>query len=182
MADLFMTIDGKEVKVVPESDLLAVKGGLQSKVDQLIADHAKQMEDARKLADDNYQNLLKERGSHEELIKKFKELEPLPTKLQELQTLHETTTKKLTDTETAHTDLKRNYLKELYALPDDKLTGKSLEDLSLLETGLKAAGIKPRQGGGYDMGTGGGAGAQKTGVEICADELAATKKAMGIAN
>ena len=182
MADLFVTVEGKEVKVVPESDLIAAKRGLEGKVDELKLQYDKLLSEAKTTADGHYTNLLKEKSSAEELTKKLSTLESLPTKVQELTTLFENTYKAHTDLFTQHTDLKRNYLKELYALPDDKLTGKSMEDLSILETGLKAAGIKPRTGGGYDMGAGAGAATTKSGVDLCADELAATKKAMGIAN
>jgi len=179
--DLVMTVEGKEIKVVPESDLIAAKRGLESKVDELKTQYDGLLSESKKTADGHYTNLLKEKSSAEELMKKVKELEPLPTKVQELTTLFETGYKNYTDLMGQHTDLKRNYLKELYALPDDKLTGKSIEDLSILETGLKAAGIKPRTGGGYDMGSGAGGDTTKSGVDLCADELAATKKAMGIA-
>jgi len=177
-----MTVDGKEIKVVPESDLIAAKRGLESKVDELKTQYDGLLSESKKTADGHYQNLLKEKSSSEELMKKVKDLEPLPTKVQELTTLFENTYKAHTDLLGQHTDLKRNYLKELYALPDDKLAGKSIEDLSILETGLKAAGIKPRTGGGYDMGSGSGAAVTKTGVDLCADELAAVKKSMGLTN
>lgn len=182
MADLFVTVEGKEIKVVPESDLIAAKRGLESKVEDLQKQYDGQLTEAKKTADGHYTNLLKEKSSVEELTKKLSTLEPLPTKVQELTTLFESGVKNYTDLLGQHTDLKRNYLKELYALPDDKLTGKSIEDLSTLEMGLKAAGIKPRTGGGYDMGNGVGAATTKTGVDLCADELAATKKSMGLVN
>lgn len=179
-ADLVMTVEGKEIKVVPESDLIAAKRGLEGKVDELKTQYDGLLSESKKTADGHYQNLLKEKSSAEELMKKVKELEPLPTKVQELTTLFETGYKNYSDLLNQHTDLKKNYLKELYGLPDDKLTGKSIEDLSTLEMGLKAAGIKPRTGGGYDMGTGGASGSTKTGVDLCADEIAAIKKKMGI--
>jgi hypothetical protein len=164
-----------QVKMVPESDLITLKKALEGKVDGITKDYEAKLAESKTSGDTHYQNYLKEKNSHEELEKRFKDFEVLPSRVEELTKSLEAANAANKDITGKHTELKSYHLKEFYGVPDDRLSGKTLDELDTLENALKVAGVKPRLGTGFDRGDGNGTSRTKDPVQECADELAAIR-------
>lgn len=148
------TGNDNQPKMVLESDLIAAKRGLQTKVDELTT----QLTDSQSKGDGHYQSNLKNEQEVTRLTAELKEAEKLWHELEGERTAHgqlkESTNKlqkQLLDAHVAN-------LAGKYGVPAEKLEGKTIEQLAVMEEALQLAGIKPS--GSYD-GSAGGGGADK---------------------
>ena len=153
------TSDGEGKKLVPESDLLAIKKGLGEQLDRAKAE----LEATKKAADDHYQNLLTERASKEEIQKSLQTAQEAAKSLEQLKAELEAAKKGSEQSTKALLDFRRQYLINLYNVPKDAVEGKGQQELDSLEQALKIVGAK--RGSGIDTGAGGGAKAPTTARE-----------------
>ena len=159
-----VSLDGKPVKLVKESDLLAVKGGAESKE----AGYLTQLANANGEKGTAHAKWLEAQAAKEAVEAKLKELEPF--KLQ-----YEEAGKKLTAAEAGSKQLRdrllgimKTTLMSQYGVKEDLLKDKALEDLEklseaakILVTGSKGNGKTPAN---FDAagGNGGAGGAGNT--------------------
>lgn len=176
-----LSLDGKEVRLVKEADLLAVKGGSEGAKKDWEAkesNYLTQIAEANRVKDETHQKYLQEQTAREQGEEKAKQVDTLSTKVGELEgqvaTLSESR-KKLEDELLGRV---RSNVAKLYNTSEDTLKDKDLTTLKTLEeTGknlkLKASGGTPR----LDDGSGGGSGSgPKTKLEAAAEELAFARK------
>lgn len=156
-----LPIDGKPVRYVKESDLLAVKGGAESKVKEWENEKTQfqtQLAEANRLRDETHQNLLKVQAEKEQLVQRYNDYDATKTKVGGLE-------KELG----SHKESVGKYEKELtnriktnllsYGAKEDALKDKTLDQLRNLEEAAKLFGdgnkIRPAR---FDGGTGGASG------------------------
>lgn len=144
------TSGGDGQKMVPESDLLAIKKGLGEQLDRAKAE----LEATKKSADGHYQNLLTERASKEEIQKSLQSAQEATKSLEQLKAELEAAKKGSEQSTKSLLDFKRQYLIDIYNVPKDAVEGKGQQELESLEQALKIVGAK--RGSGIDTGTGGG--------------------------
>ena len=129
-------------KMVPESDLIAMKKGLEGEVATL----KQQMEEAKKTADTHYQTILSERASREAAERKVQEIQPTASQLES--TRAELATAKTSSEQLSKQllDLHRNRLEEVYKVPKTSLEGKTTRELEIMEEALKLTGARGATG------------------------------------
>jgi len=147
-------------KMVPEGDLLALKGskeGLEKKLGEATAaleaaqaDTAKQVEVVR-------QQLLASEAKVEQLEEQVKQSAGSSVELAEAKKNLEEATKRSEELVVRALDYRRQMVATTYGIPVDTLKEKTLEQLDLYEEALKA--VTTAKGiGNYAVGGGGGAG------------------------
>ncbi len=166
MADLFVK-EGDNfvpytVKVVPESDLLAAKGGLESQISTLKAE----VEDAKKSSDQHYQRALKGEADATALKTELEPLKVEAAKVTQLTTDLQAATTGRTEMETRLLGVRRLELVGKFKLPTEK--AKELDNLSasqldevektLTTFGAVPAGDQPPTRRSFDTGVPGGPG------------------------
>jgi len=150
-----ITIDGKPVKFVKESDLGAVKGALtgkESEITKLQTDLAT----ANSKIDGSHQDLLKERAAKEQFEISAGESATLKTKVGELETEMAGVKTSSGELETKFTERLRSILTDSYHIDAEKIKEFALADLERTEQTLILTGAKPAPAD-YD-GKGGGSG------------------------
>ena len=141
-------------KMVPESDLLAIKGSLESKLKQQEDDYKAQLTTAVVQADSVKTELIKERTAKEQLETSLKEANNFKAQFEALSKDHETLKASIPVYETTATQSKRDLVAFKYGVDPKVLENKSLGDLKSLEEAMEIAG-KGRPSNFYDRGTGG---------------------------
>lgn len=169
-------------KMVPEADLLALKGskeGLEKKlgeatatIEATILDTAKQVEVVR-------QQLLASEAKAEQLEEQIKQSAGSSVELAEAKKQLEEATKNSEGLIAKALDYRRQMVATAYGIPVDTLKEKTLEQLDLYEEALKA--VSTAKGiGNYAVGGGGGAGsAAETPMDRAKRILAAADAKMG---
>lgn len=127
-------------KMVPESDLIAAKKGLEKERD----DWKSKAETAVKKADDNYQSFIKESTLRESIEKQLTEATTFKEKADGLE--KELTGLKEGQVKVGEKLLTRTkgHITALYGVGEGKLDGKTVEQLETLEEALKMVGGKGR--------------------------------------
>jgi len=169
-----------EPKMVPESDLIAAKKGLEKQLEEVQSASSKTITDLRTEKDKNYQDLLIERTAKEQLESKVKELEPFKTQAADLLNLFNTGVTNYNSLEEKMLTLRKDLITTKYGVGSDKLEGKKLADLDNLEDALKVAGVAAGGGRNYDMGGGTGGSAAGTPFANELGEIKEAKAARGI--
>ena len=148
-------IEGKKVKFVKESDLGAVKAGLQEKETE-ITKLQTSLADANAKYDSEHQELLKVRTSHGELEKSAGESATYKQQVEDL-TKQMAGLKETSGTlESKYAERLRSQLIQGYKIDQEKIKDKGLADLENMEQTLNLTGYKPAPAN-YD-GKGGGTG------------------------
>lgn len=152
-----LTIGEKPVRFVKESDLLAIKGGSETKVKEWETKESQfqtQIVEANRLRDESHSTLLQEQAASEQLKSQITNGEALKTRVGELETelvTHKEGSGKL---ETELVGLIRHNLINVYGASEDSLKDKNLEQLRNLDSAaqiIRPAGKAAR----YDGGPGG---------------------------
>lgn len=165
-----ISVGGKTVKYVLESDLGAVKVQLkdsQSEVTKLQTD----MAGATTKFDTEHQLVLQERAAKEQFEKDAKEGITLKTKVVELETTVADLTKVGGETTTKLTEQLRTTLQTTYKVDPTKLEGKALTELESIHNALQLTGAAPAAANYDGKGGGDGAGgdlAGKTPLQLAA--------------
>jgi len=147
-------------KMVKESDLLAVKKGLEKQ----IGDLKTELETKSRLADENYQSLLGERASKEAAEKQLQELQEKAKNLEELEKNLKTSEETREQQSKTMLDQRKQIMTKTYNISLDALEGKSWQELDYMETALKEVG-QLRPSGIDGAGGGGGSAAELTARE-----------------
>jgi len=155
-----ITVDGKSVKYVKESDLLTVKGASeQSRNDyeNQLAKHQADLAEANRLHDETKQTLLQERAAKEQLEAKAQEAATLTTKVGELEgqlNAAKTSGEELTN---ELLGIKRTTFVEQFKVDPEKVKEMDLNQLRDAEKHFTLVGFSPApsQPARYDGGTGG---------------------------
>lgn len=160
--------DGKIVKAVKESDLLAVKGGAEKKEGELLG----QIAEANRKADETHQDLLKETTAREQFETKAQEGDTLKTKVSELETNLSAAGESRKQLEEQLLGMTRTHLTTFYQAGEDSVKDKDQVQLNNMVETLKALGKKAPAN--YDGGGGGGGTppTPTTKLEECKGEIA----------
>jgi len=134
----------EQPKMVPESDLMAVKASHAKEVESL----KNEINAHRQKADEHYQALLKAKVDLEQATSRVGELEKEVNELREIKSLKEQSDARAKELEGQLLDTYRKQLSSTYGIAEDKLQGKSLGDLKAIEEALKLTG---RTAGRYDV-------------------------------
>jgi len=137
-----VTLDGKKVKFVKESDLGAVKAALKEKETE-ITNFQTNLANANTKYDGEHQELLKERASKGELEESARESATLKQQVEDL--TKQMAGLKVTSggLEAKYTERIRQQLVEGYKIEAEKIKDKGLADLENMEQTLALTGYKP---------------------------------------
>lgn len=185
-----ITVDGKHIRYVKESDLLAVKGASEttrSESEKTIAAARAELDEHKRKSDEAHAKLLQEQARREQMEQSLRETDALKVKAGELETKYsaaETSRKSLED---ELTGIKRTTFVEKYKVDSEKVNGMTLDQLREAEKHLSLVGFNPAsKPANYDGGNGGtpAAGQKVTPLEQARNEIKisrelATKKARG---
>ena len=142
-------LDGKPVKYVPETDLLAVKGGAERRETELLTQAA----EANRQKDEFHQAFLRQEAQYKDIAATAAKIPAYEDRINKL-TTDLTTTKaehsKMAEKVLAHT---KSDLKTLYGIKDDVLKDKSLTDILTMAEAIEKSGIQKRGIIPYDTGT-----------------------------
>lgn len=132
-------------KMVPESDLLAVK----ARLDKETTEWSEKLASALQSADSHHSKLLAEQAAKEKLAAELEELKSEAEKLRGLSPLKEQLEKELAEVHKQLLGASLKRIAQVYKVPEDKLLGKTLAELNLMEETLKLVG---RDTGRFDTG------------------------------
>lgn len=135
------------LKMIPESDLLAVKKGLTADLEKKDSD----LQEALKKADENYQTLLNERASTEAVKTELEGLRQGKTKADELQTQLDALKQQGEQASNRVLELHRRLLVQEFGISKEVVDGKDQHGLTSLEEALRIVG--PKRGSGIDRGS-----------------------------
>lgn len=166
------SVDGKSIRLVKESDLLAVKGASEqdkkaheSQTSKLMTELA----EANRLRDDEHNKVLQEQAAKEQLVKEAKEAAILKAKVGEFESKLNTEISGHNATKESLLGLMKDRFVNIYRVAPDKVKGMSLEQLRDAEKVLALAGVRGTVSANYDGGAGGGSG---SGAKTDAQRLA----------
>jgi len=141
-----------ETKLVPESDLMAVKARLEKERAELES----KLTEVEQKAEAHYSSLLSERAAREKLAAELEELRKEVEQLRGIEPLKEQAEARAKELEQQLLAVTVKRLSQVYKIPEEKLAGKTLAELNTIEEALKLVGREP---GRYDI-TGAGIGAE----------------------
>lgn len=156
------------VKMVPESDLLAVKVGAEKKEASLLT----QVAEANRVKEETHNNLLAMQSAKEQIEEQLKEGVATKAQVDELQTKLTAAEQAVSNSETSLLDLKRTTVASLAGVDVSTLAGKTMDQLGSLEEALKLVGNKPKPATLDIGGGGGGTVTPTTALEQAAAEIA----------
>ncbi len=140
-------MDGKDIRYAPESDLLAVKRGSETKETAWgtkESSYQTQLAEATRVQGESHTNLLQERAALEVLTEKTKNYDTLTTRVGELETAAVTHTDTVGKLETEIAEHLRTALVGIHGAKEDAIKEK---DLTQLRTLLESAKVFGTNGG-----------------------------------
>jgi len=164
-------------KMVPESDLISVKKGMEHQIDELKTSHAAELEGLNSKLSDTNTNLVASEAKAKDLEERLSQsnisAEELSKVKKELGTA-QTAVKSLTD---KTLEYRRRIVALGYGIPEDTIKDKTLEQLDAFEEALRA--VSATKGiGNYALTQGGGGGATETPIERAKAMIAEAEKKM----
>ena len=166
-------------KMIPESDLMAVKRAAESKEKEFstqIETLQSQLVEANRIKEEKHNSLIQAQASHSQLEEKLKDYEAAKSKSEELQTKLTTIEASVSGLNTKLLDQKKQLLTTQYQIGTEALEGKTVEQLDLLEEALKLVGKPAKQTTTVDLGGGGAAVPPTSVLERCSQEIAAIRE------
>ncbi len=151
-----LPINGVSVRFVKESDLLAVKGGSETKVKEWEVDKSKMNTDlaeANRLREESHSQLLQERAAKEQLVTNYSDYDTVKTKVGELETELGSTKESLGNLQTELAERLRQNLITGHGATEESIKEKNLDQLRNIEEAAKLLGagsnaVKPANFGG----------------------------------
>ena len=128
-------VEGKPIRFVKESDLLAVKGGAEEKAKEWVtkeSTYSNQISEVTKLRDEAHQNFLKAQAEKEQLVGQYKDYDTHKARVGELEKDIENHKKSLKSYQEELASRVKNSLLSLGA-KEESLKDKSLDQLRSLE-------------------------------------------------
>ena len=163
-----LPVDGKPIRFVKEADLLAVKGGVQSKEKEWNDKKAQfntQLAEANRLREETHQTLLKAQTERDNLKEQYKDYDTYKKKVGELETKLGSHKERLTKVEGALVERMRQSLIGAGA-SEVSLKDKTLDQLRSLEEAAKIFGREVKaKPANYDGGKQGGGNAPETSLD-----------------
>ena len=160
-----LPVEGKPLRFVKESDLLAVKGGIESKQkewDTKEATYNTQLAEANRLREESHQNLLKTQAEKEQIASKYNDYDTLKGKVGELEKNNATLTESSGKYEKELADRIKKELISLHGAKEDALKDKDLTQLRNIESAASIFGTNGHKKANYDGGAGSGGGASES--------------------
>jgi hypothetical protein len=156
-------VEGKVVRVVRESDLIAVKGGAETRSKEWEgkeATYLSQIAEANRLRDEKHQALLQAQAASEQLTQKYSDYDATKTKVGELEKTVGSHKESLTKYEKELGERIKATLINVHKAKEDALKDKTLDQLRNLEDAAKIFGNDGKGGlpAKYDGGSGVSAG------------------------
>jgi hypothetical protein len=149
------TEEKASVKMVPESDLVTIKKSLTKDLENLKAESAAAVSEAKLEADKHYKGLLVERTAKEQLETQLKEVSEYKPKYEEAVAKVTQYEKDLPLWADRALQMQKDLVALKYGVAVDLMEGKTVQDLDTLDEALKIAG-KGKAGRVYDTGSGTG--------------------------
>lgn len=162
-----------QVKMVPESDLIAVKKGSEKAVADTVTSYEAKAVELKGLYDVEHQKVLLGETRITELEGQVNTNSGAAGQASELQTQLAAAKAENEAAKVNLTEYQKNAIASRYGISVDTLKDKTPEQLGHLEEALKIVGAK--SGGGYDTGGGGSSAASLTPVDACAAEIEAIR-------
>lgn len=157
-----LPVEGKPTRFVKETDLLAVKGGAESRVKEWEAKETKfntDLAEANRLREEEHQNLLKAQAAHEQLATQYKDYDAVKTRAGELEKEVNSHKERLTKHETELAERIKTSLINHHGASAEALKDKTLDQLRTIEEAAKVFGGNGKGGKArYDGGSGGPSG------------------------
>ncbi len=144
-ADGSVTIvaDGKDIRYVKESDLLAVKGGSETKVREWEAEKttlSTSLAEANRLREESHTELLQERAAKEQLVTGYSDYDTFKTKVGELEIELGSTKESFGKLQTELAERLRQNLITGHGATEEAIKEKSLDQLRNIEEAAKLLG------------------------------------------
>ena len=139
-----LPVDGKPVRYVKESDLLAIKGGATQKATEWENEKASfntQLAEVNRLREETHSNFLREQAAKEQLVTKYQNYDTLQTRVGELETQIGSHKESVSKYEKELTDRIKASL-ATYGAVDEAIKDKTLDQLRNLEEAAKLFGNK----------------------------------------
>ena len=162
-----------QVKMVPESDLIAVKKGSEKAVADTVASYEAKAVELKGLYDVEHQKVLLGETRITELEGQVNTNSGAAGQASELQTKLDAAKAENEAAKVNLVEYQKNAIATRYGISVETLKDKTPEQLGHLEEALKIVGAK--SGGGYDTGGGGGSAASLTPLDACAAEIEAIR-------
>jgi len=165
-------------RMVPESDLIAVKKGLLKELDEAKAGHTTTITQINTQLSEVRQQLLQEQAAKEQLETQLKSSisnEDMGKVIAD----KDAALKRSGELESRLLDLKRNSMAATYKVPTDTLKDKTSEQLDLMEIALKAVGGGQSSTKSFDLGGGGGAALPSTPIDRAKEAIAKAMEKRG---
>jgi hypothetical protein len=145
-------------KMVPESDLLAIKGSLEGQLKKHEEDAKTYLAAVLMQSDSTTTDLLKERAAKEQLEKQLQEAGGFKNQFEALSKKHDTLKASIPVLEKKATEAKRDLIALQYGVDVNILEGKTSAQLDDLKEALKIAGKGSRAGANsfYERGSSSG--------------------------
>jgi len=160
-----LPVDGKPIRFVKETDLLAVKGGVQSREKEWNDKEAwfnTQLAETNRLREETHQTLLQTQAERDNLKERYKDYDTDKKRVGELETELGSYKERLTKAETVLAERMRQALVGAGAT-EEQLKDKTLDQLRSLEDAAKIFGREVKsQPANYDGGKAGGGSAPET--------------------
>lgn len=177
-----LPVEGKPIRFVKETDLLAVKGGAETKEREWVAKeqtYTTQLTEATRLRDETHQNFLRAQAEKEQLVTQYKDYDTFKTKVGELEKSvkeHQTSLQKHQE------ELAITYKTELISkgVKEESLKDKTLDQLRNLREAAKLFSGTIPKGANFDRGTGGGGSVPESQTERAHRIIAAQEEKQGI--
>jgi len=134
----------EDKKMVPESDLMAVKETAKKDLGVLQS----QLDEAKSQSDTHYTSLLSTQAERDKVTAELEELKKEVEQLRPLSADKEGLTKQIKEMEKTLLDVSVKRLAQVYKVPEDKLQGKTLAELNAIEEAFKLTG---REAGRFDI-------------------------------
>ena len=161
-------VEGKPIRFVKESDLLAVKGSSETKVKEWENEKASfntQLAEANRLRDETHTTLLQEQAAKEQLVKTYADYDTHKKRVGELETEVGSHKESVGRLEKELTERLRHSLINIYGASETAIKDKTLDQLRSLEDAARIIGPKVRLAK-YDDGKGGlGGGVPESGLD-----------------
>jgi len=171
--------DGQVIKVVPESDLMALKTGAETKEKELsdqVTTLQTQVVEANRVKEEKHNALVQAQANTTQLEATLKEYEAAKANAEELQTKLTTVEASVSGLNTKLLDQKKQLLTTAYTVGANTLEGKTLEQLETLEEALKLVGKPAKPATTVDLGGGGAAVPPTSALEASLAEIAAIRE------
>lgn len=167
---------GDKPKMVPETDIIAVKAAAKKEQEKLKT----QIQTEKDAAEVIRQELLKEQAAKEQMEKKLNESSSSLEGLEKVKTELDAANTRSKGLEDRVLEARKQVL-ITYNVPADKLEGKTVEQLDLLEDALKTVGAPAKQpASSYAVTTPPGGSAPVSDLDQAKDAVAEAKKRAGV--